>query len=173
MNWEAASAVAEILGLIAVVVSLLYLAFQVRQNTIQLKQDNMLKNVRGTLDTNWYYHRDPAAFEVFRKGVKSFDAMAPQDQAHFHSIVVDLAFYLQMVWSLAQHGLVDESAVKINERFLAAVLITPGGREWFDYAKSTEPMPDYAIDYLAGLIESDPSNGRPITELQRWFGATD
>ena len=169
MNWDALSAIAEILGVIAVVVSLLYLAFQVRQNTIQLKQDNLLKNVRGTLDTNWYYHRDPVAFDVFRKGVKGFDDLSPQEQAHFHSILVDLAFYLQMVWNLAQHGLVDASAVKVNERFLGAILITPGGQEWFEYAKSTQPMPPEAIDYLASLIASDPSDGRPITELQRWF----
>lgn len=33
MNWEATSAVAEIIGVIAVVVSLVYLAVQIRQNT--------------------------------------------------------------------------------------------------------------------------------------------
>ena len=170
MNWDALSAIAEILGVIAVVVSLLYLAFQVRQNTVQLRQDNLLKNVRGTLDTNWYYHRDPAAFDVFRKGVKSFDALAPQEQAHFHSILVDLAFYLQMVWQLAQYGLVDQSAVETNERFLSAVLITPGGKEWFAYAKRTRPMPPEALAYLSALVERDPSGGQPITELQRWFG---
>jgi hypothetical protein len=33
MNWEAISAVAEIVGVIAVVVSLGYVAIQIRQNT--------------------------------------------------------------------------------------------------------------------------------------------
>lgn len=33
MNWEATSAIAEIIGVIAVVVSLVYLAVQIRQNT--------------------------------------------------------------------------------------------------------------------------------------------
>jgi hypothetical protein len=115
MNWEAISAIAEILGVLAVVISLIYVGFQVRQNTMQLRQDNLLKNVRGTLDTNWYYHRDPTAFDVFRRGVKSFHELPPKDQAHFHSVLVDLAFYLQMVWDLAQHGLVDRSAVEVNE----------------------------------------------------------
>lgn len=171
MNWDALSAVAEIFGVIAVVVSLLYLSYQIRQNTIQLRQDNLMKNVRGTLDTNWSYHRDPEAFEIFRKGVESFDALSPQEQAHFHSLLVDLAFYLQMVWQLAQHGLVDQSAVETNERFLAATLITQGGREWLQFAKETQPMPAEALDYLDSLVQSDPSGGRPITELQRWFGA--
>ena len=171
MNWDAISAIAGILGVLAVVISLVYVGFQVRQNTMQLRQDNLLKNVRGTLDTNWAYHRDPVAFDIFRRGVASFDSLPPQDQAHFHSLVVDLAFYLQMVWSLARHGLVDPAAVEVNERFLAAVLITPVGREWLAFARDTEPMPKEALDYLASLVDADPSKGRPITELQRWFTA--
>ena len=62
---------------------------------------------------------DPADLRSLADRAESADAT---------TILVDLAFYLQMVWSLAKHGLVDESAVKINERFLASILITPGGR---------------------------------------------
>ena len=173
MNWDAISAVAEIAGVIAVVVSLVYVGFQVRQNTMQLRQDNLLRNVRGTLDTNWHYHRDPRAFDIFRRGVESFDRLPPQDQAYFHSIVVDLSFYLQMVWDLARHDLVDRTAVETNERFLASLLITPGGQEWLAYARDTMPMPTAALDYLSSLAATDPSDGRPITELQRWFGVTE
>lgn len=39
MNWEAISAISEVVGAVAVVVSLIYLALQIRQNT---------KVVRGT-----------------------------------------------------------------------------------------------------------------------------
>ena len=170
MNWDAVSAIAEIIGVIAVVVSLVYLAFQVRQNTTQLRQENMLKNVRGTLDTNWAYHRDPVAFEVFRSGVASFNNLPPQEQAHFHSLIVDLAFYLEMIRNLAQYGLVDPEAFRTNERFITSVLITPGGREWLEFARETVPMPEHAMDYLAGLVE-DAADTPPITELQRWFGA--
>ena len=167
MNWDAVTAIAELIGVIAVVVSLVYLAFQVRQNTMQLRQDNLLRNVRGTLDTNWHYHRDPEAFEVFRKATVSFDKLAAREQAHFHSIVVDLAFYLEMVRNLAQYGLVDRSAVEINERFLAGILVTPGGQEWMALARDTKPMPPDAMAYLESLIMRDDI--RPITELQRWF----
>ena len=91
MNWDAISAIAEVVGVIAVVVSLIYVGIQVRQNTMQLRQDNLRETVRGTLDTNWYYHRDERAFDVFQRGVRSFNNLEPKDQAHFHSILVDLA----------------------------------------------------------------------------------
>lgn len=173
MNWDAIAATAEIIGVIAVVVSLLYLGFQVKQNTLQLRQDNLIRNVRGTLDTNWSYHRDAAAFEIFRRGVRSFDELKPREQAHFHSLIVDLAFYLEMIRNLVQYGLVDRAAMQTNERFLVGILVTPGGREWLEFARDTLPMPEPALDYLVRLADEAGEDARPITELQRWFGQSD
>lgn len=169
MNWDAITAVAEVLGVIAVVVSLIYLAIQVRQNTSQLKIDNLRETVRGTLDTNWYYHRDAVAFEAFKLGVASFEDLPPKHKAIFHSIVVDLAFYLEMLRNLEASGLVDKAGREINERFLLAILLTPGGRQWWEFAKSSPPMPPAAMDYLQSMIETGAADCPPITELQPWF----
>ncbi len=170
MEWDAVGAIAEVFGVIAVVVSLIYVGFQVRQNTIQLRQDNLLETVRGTLDTNWYFHRNRDAFEVFKRGVENFDELLPQDRAHFHSILVDLAFYLEMVRNMAGSGLVDRSALDTNSRFLASILITPGGRQWLEFAHLTQPMPPTALDYLQSLVDSGEDTP-PITELQPWFSS--
>ncbi|MDX1507808.1 MAG: hypothetical protein R3358_05985 [Woeseiaceae bacterium] len=169
MNWDAVSAVAEVVGVIAVVVSLIYLAVQVKQNTNQLRQENMYTLVRGTLDTNWYYHRDPVAFEVFERGVRSYDDLSPQEQAHFHSIVVDLSFYLELVRQLCRAGLIDKSALDVNLRFMLAILNTPGGRQWWALAQHTKPMPEEQIEFLQAALDS-ATDIPPITELQPWFG---
>ena len=169
MNWDAISAIAEVVGVIAVVLSLVYVGFQVRQNTMQIRQDNLRETVRGALDTNWYFHRDDTAFEVFRRGIKSFDDLTPKDRAHFHSILVDLSFYLEIARNMRVSGLVDESALKISTRFIAAILATPGGRQWLEFAHDTQPMPESALAYLQSLLESDDEPVRPITELQPWF----
>lgn len=169
MNWEAIGAIAELTGVIAVVVSLIYVGFQVKQNTLQLKTDNLRETVRGTLDTNWYYHRDPKAFDVFARGVQSFDGLSPEDRALFHSIIVDLAFYFEIVRNMYLAGLVDGSAFETNQRFLLAVLVTPGGGEWLAFADETEPMPRTAIDYLKQALAAEDADFRPITELQPWF----
>lgn len=169
MNWDAVSAIAEVVGVIAVVLSLIYVGFQVRQNTQQLRQDNLRETVRGTLDTNWYFHRDATAFEVFRHGIRDFENLDPNDKAHFHSIIVDLAFYLELVRNMEDSGLVDPSALHINTRFIAAILVTPGGRQWLSFAQDTQPMPAAALDYLQSLVDSVGDDARPITELQPWF----
>ncbi|MGI9222968.1 MAG: hypothetical protein ACR2QX_00690 [Woeseiaceae bacterium] len=170
VNWDAITAVAEVLGVFVVVVSLVYLAIQVRQNTLQLRIDNLQGTVRGTLDTNWYYHRDPAAFDAFRHGIAGFDRMKPKEKALFHSILVDLAFYLEMIRNLESSGLVNKSGREINERFLLAVLLTPGGKQWWQFARQAPPMPPAAMDYLQMLIDTQAEECPPITELQPWFG---
>jgi len=169
MNWDAITAIAEILGVVAVVVSLIYVGFQVRQNTQQLRHDNLRQTVRGTLDANWFYHRDDRAFEVFRSGVQGFENLKAKDRALFHSIIVDLAFNFEVVRNMEQSGLVDRTAVEINQRFLIGILATPGGREWLQLAEATLPMPQAALDYLkSALVEAGP--GAPlITDLQPWF----
>ena len=169
MNWDATSAIAEVIGVIAVVLSLIYVGIQVRQNTMQLRQDNLRETVRGTLETNWYYHRDAEAFNVYRNGIENFDNLDPRDKAHFHSILVDLAFYLEIVRNMAVAGLVDRAALDTNSRFLAAVLVTPGGRQWLQFARDTRPMTQSALDYLQSLLDSKGERIQPITELQPWF----
>ena len=172
MNWDAISAVAEVVGVIAVVVSLIYLAVQVRQNTSQLKQDNLRTTVRGTLDANWHYHRDPEAFRIMSRGVQNFDDMPPQEQAHFHSILVDLSFYQGVARNQYLAGLIDKSALDVNLYFFLAILSTPGGRQWWELAKRTKPMPPEQIEFLQNALDSaNPGDIPPITELQPWLAA--
>ena len=169
MNWDAITAITEIAGVIAVVVSLIYVGFQVRQNTQQLRHDNLLQSVRATLDANWLYHRDERAFEVFRNGVQSFDALNDKDKALFHSIVVDISFYFEVVRNMEQSGLVGKSAMLVNQRFLVGILATPGGREWLRLAEETLPMPPGALDYLKNALTDAGPDAPLITDLQPWL----
>ena len=170
MNWDAISAIAEVVGVIAVVVSLVYVGLQVRQNTQQLRHDNLLGSIRGTLDTNWLYHRDPETYNIFRKGIKSFDALLPREKAVFHSIIVDLAFYYEVVRNMVASKLIDPRALDVNQRFLIATLVTPGGLEWWKFAKQSRPMPQPAIDHLEAILKEKGDSTPPISELQPWIG---
>jgi hypothetical protein len=173
MDWGAVEAIAEVVGLLLVVISLLFVGFQLKQNTQQLRQDNLLKSIRGTLDTNWSYHRDPETFRVMRHGCKDFEALSPKDQALFHSIAMDLSFYLELVIRMSQAGLIDEEAWRINERFFLGLLATPGGAKWWETVKHTRPMPESAIQYLQSLLDNPGHEKIPLTELQPWLSDPD
>lgn len=50
MNWEAIGAVGEILGALAVVVTLVYLSVQIRQNSRMIQRDAHLDRIRHVTD---------------------------------------------------------------------------------------------------------------------------
>ena len=59
MNWEAIGAVGEILGAIAVIASLFYVAYQVKQNTRQNKLNAIsLESANSEAGTNKLSHPD-------------------------------------------------------------------------------------------------------------------
>jgi hypothetical protein len=133
------------------------------------RHENLLGSIRGALDTNWLYHRDTRTFDVFRKGVQSFDALQAQEKAVFHSVIVDIAFYFEVVRNMVTSGLIDPNALAVNKRFLIAILVSPGGREWWNFARKSRPMPQPAMDYIESILEADGDSTPPITELQPWL----
>ena len=109
---------------------------------------------------------------MFGKGVEGFDTLEPQEKAHFHSIIVDLSFYLEVIRHMEMAGLIDRSALETNRRFLGGILITRGVLEWLRFAQDTRPMPGPALDYLQKLVDEEGTEMRPITDLQPWFSRT-
>jgi len=89
MNWEAIGAVGEIIGAIAVVVTLLYLAVQTRQNNVLLREQaryQMLQNQLSVADT---LAREPDLVNVVY-GIPISDAAATLEmrrQMHAVSIL--------------------------------------------------------------------------------------
>lgn len=63
MNWEAIGAVGEIIGAMAVVLSLIYLAIQVRQNSNMARAESRLRVVASYREfSNALKGKDPTAF---------------------------------------------------------------------------------------------------------------
>jgi hypothetical protein len=85
VNWEAISAIGQIVGAIAVVISVLYLAVQVRSNARETRRAAM----RSTLDAltrlahQVTEHADLA--ELRNRGFRDFESLEDTDRARFNS----------------------------------------------------------------------------------------
>jgi len=67
MNWEAIGAVSETIGAIAVVVTLIYLAVQIRQNSENLAAQVRATNFAGMADTWRIGAESPELSEILAK----------------------------------------------------------------------------------------------------------
>ena len=98
MNWEALSAVAELLGAVGVFASLVYLAIQIHQNNRWLKQQAY------QLSTNelrrWVSHFSDSreTSELFLRGQRNYEALDPIERLQFTMIVFEMC----SVWGTYQ-----------------------------------------------------------------------
>ena len=94
MNWEAISAIGETTGAVAVVISLLYLAVQIRQNTNQIKSSIAAtelsafeRNIASGNRMREFFLLNPGLLEIYLKGRKSYVNLATNEKIKFDMIV--------------------------------------------------------------------------------------
>jgi hypothetical protein len=152
MSWDAIGAIGEMVGAIAVVITLVYLSVQTRQNTRAVRH----ATTRGVMeDANAWRFRiveDPAVSELFREGLRDPTSLSANDRYRFRMLLDALVFH----W---QHAvLADEPIPDVN---VTRVLRRPGGR-WY-WSRTKDQLTPEFIAYVEARLEaaesSDPSRG--------------
>ena len=90
MNWTAISAVSDILGAASVVLSLIYVAAQVRHNTTQLSRAASADAIAGVRHLNENIVADPALARIFSRGVEDMNALDEDGRTRFIILMLNL-----------------------------------------------------------------------------------
>jgi len=101
----------EFIGAIAVVISLVYVAIQLRQNT-KLVGENTVAHQISSFDENlnkysaWRRHiiDEPEVAELFLKGLERQDSLSEVEALRWHALVTELIFTVQSVYERANAG---------------------------------------------------------------------
>ena len=131
MNWEAISAIGQLVGALAVVISLIYLANQVRSNA----RETRLAAMRSTLDfLNRFTqqiaeHADLA--ELRHRGFKDFESLEGADRARFGSYMHGLFRTIETVYYQHLEGHVDPRVWRGLEVVTREVNAQPGVQAWW------------------------------------------
>ena len=81
MNWDAISAVGELVGATAVVISIIYLALQVRQNSSHVRSSGYQTAAQSAnqMFDSWSTH--PETLKIFQVAQESYDSLNESDQS--------------------------------------------------------------------------------------------
>lgn len=122
MNWDALGAVAEILGAVGVIVTVAYLAVQVRQNSQQVAS-SLAESIRnGINEATRIMASSPETARVFRVGVESPELLNESELYQLDALLT-LTFYGQQ--QAFVNGQIDSSAT------LEWLLHLPGAQTWW------------------------------------------
>jgi len=139
MNWEAVGAIAEALGVVAILVSLVYLAAQIRQGTVQFARSieaNELAAFERNIEAGNHMRElmllHPEIAELMLKGFRSYVNLEKVEKFRF-------SLLLRNIFSGTQGAYIREISVGHDpERFdgpariIDDLLKNPGVREWFE-----------------------------------------
>jgi hypothetical protein len=131
MNWDAIGAIGEILGSIAVLISLVYLAIQIRSNTDRLRFEAS-QSVANSADRGF----DPIYYEpcmsIWIKGQDDYEALSAGDQQIFHALMVRNLNNFQSQYHAVKEGYLDADVFRrTHQGFYSGIVSSPGGSQWF------------------------------------------
>jgi len=152
MNWEAITALSDFIAAIAVVISLVYIAIQVRIGAKALKTDLRDATFRTIMEWNYAVTADPALADLFQRSAADWDLLEGQERAR----AVHLMFsYFKLFENIYLHyldGLVEEKVWLSNKQILLAYGTQPGAQYYL-----SNRMPVFDPKYQALLREMQPS----------------
>ena len=124
MNWDALGAVGELVGAIAVVVTLAYLAFQIRQNNNLASgaaQRELMSGFQENLDR---VRSDPI---LFARGLRDFENLSNAEKMEFQLMFNPFINHLELPLRMVKRGLETEDNVDIYGDICLAFVQEPGG----------------------------------------------
>jgi hypothetical protein len=150
LNWEAIGAGGEILGAIAVLVTLIYLARQVSHSTKQARLDAILA-VNSSNDSAFEPVYIPENSVIFSKGQQSYSSLEAHEEIVFNMLMTRLIASFSATTYQYEQGSYDEGLYWGTASFYASFNASPGGAEWF--MKSKNLFSKSAVEKLENIAE--------------------
>jgi hypothetical protein len=130
MNWEAFGAIAEAVGAVGVILTLIYLAVQIRQNTASVRAATLQGLKADSVAFSENLLRDADLVRIWSLGLNGIDSLQDLDRTRFHLIVLSFLRRFENIHQLSDRGLTDEEWHGFRESFFG-VMSRNGIREWW------------------------------------------
>ena len=128
MNISDLGAIGEFIGSVLTLVTLAYLAIQVRQNTAQQKHEELITIQHG-YNSVLAQLGDQAMMGAFIRGAS--ENSSAQDRAISVNWVIQYLNQFQVVHELHQNGSIEEEQYRLWAEWAVAIVACPGLRRWW------------------------------------------
>ncbi|MDD9888828.1 MAG: hypothetical protein OXU66_01075 [Gammaproteobacteria bacterium] len=165
MTLEQLANIGELIGGLAVVASLIYLAIQIRQNTKIVKGATLSSNIQNWTNViSSVTHPEMAAAHLVGSMGRAAISSEQFTQFFYHCRIFFVAFEDQ--YYQFRHGTLDEAIYRGYERSIQAqALVSPGYLMYWEISRQ-EFSPEFA-NRIDALIKDNP-NKDPSYLLSKW-----
>ena len=167
MNWDAISAISEIIGAIAVVVTLIYLAVQVRQSTKSIQSSTLQANT-GVWTSLFSSLADKDVAAAYAVGMSGAPDIKPIQYTQFFLMCRAMFVAFENQFYQYRQGTLDEETYLGYARAISTQLMSmPGFRVW--WAQSRDVFSPSFVEHIDVMIANTPEADvdAMISEWQR------
>ena len=135
MDWNALGAIAELLGSVAVVVTLLFLLKQLKTNSVMIQNST----AQGAADAIAAWARqlteNPELYRIYRIGLKDDSELSREERGLFDLTLFQAFNSISSIYVQYKNGGCGEDRWESEMRVFAANFHTPGGRASWERQK--------------------------------------
>jgi hypothetical protein len=157
MTLQDLGSIGEFVGAIATVATLAYLAMQLRQNSVQLRESSrmaQMSSIDRTVESFSRYRgmlAEPQNAEVYTRGLESYAKLSATDKVRFGAIIEEYFFAYSALYNRVANGGYHMTTWTAQANSGASVLENPGVAEWWADRKFI--YSDDFVTELEGFVE--------------------
>ena len=165
MNWEAIGAVGELIGALAVLVTLFYLAKQIRHGSEsqdranELAQAGSITNSNALFLTAWEHLADNEELASIYDRALSGQELNPVESVRFVAFLNMYFAWLEVLYSqssvdLGFHEIGPKDLIEISKPYISKLLTTKTGSDWWNGDARSYYSPKFHDDISVAHAEA-------------------
>lgn len=135
MNWTAVGAVGEMLGALAVVISILYLSRSLRLGSSTERRRANHELLESTNVIFVALAENPHLASIWGRGLMDFDSLDPAERISFSSLMLNVVYTWEEAYHAAEFGQLDAFAFDRTLGPRQEIVNLPGFQTWWKLRK--------------------------------------
>jgi hypothetical protein len=131
VSWDAIGAVGELLGALGVILTLGYLAVQIRQNTRTVRTATAQAIQTAMNEAHAHVKQDPTAARIYRVGLSEPSKLDEDEQVQFAMTMYSIFAQFENIFYQHQQDTLDSAIFSRHSSAMEFYLQTPGGVDWW------------------------------------------
>lgn len=136
MNWSAIGAIATVASAMGVLLSVLYLAAQIKKNTEESRIARGQNLIAGVSDVSALIAANLELSEIVRAGMLDYDALSEIDRFRFSFLFFSFMAKYDFSYQQRIAGRIDESLWAQTTYEISTFLKLPGANQWWEKDKA-------------------------------------
>lgn len=150
MNWDAVGAIGEIVGAFTVLLTLIYLSLQIRQNTKAVKSSALDSSISALSVIRDRILSDREIAELYMNGCEDPDTLDDADKVRYRMLITNILLASMNLFENTKDAGISESLWTNIKPNLHRVLASKGGKWFWDlYRHEFEDSFIQEIDQIA------------------------